>query len=74
MFLWSRHWGFWAQALLFLWPWHTLLKPYNLFVLHILFTAGASKLHDTMARRDPEDGTRHIMLYLSATCRYTIPF
>ena len=39
----------------------THFKLYIIFVLYILFTAGASKLHDTMARRDSEDGTRHTL-------------
>ena len=37
----------------------TRLKPYNIIGPYILFTAGAAKLHDTMARRDSEDGARH---------------
>ena len=39
---------------------HNTLQALHHLVLYILFTAGASKLHDTMARRDSEDGTRHM--------------
>ena len=41
---------------------HNTLQALHHLVLYILFTAGASKLHDTMARRDSEDGTRHTAL------------
>ena len=51
----------------------TRLKPYNIIGPYILFTAGAAKLHDALARRDSEDGARHSVVTSSLNAHWLAP-